>query len=214
MPGVNIDAIYREGITKVSAEDIAIARELGYVIKLLAIGKKSEGNLEVRVHPTMLPKNHPLASVRGVFNAVYMEGSAVGDVMLYGRGAGEMPTASAVVSDIIYASKTDRHGYMTFVNEFDAPQWLVHQKDWLSAYFIRLTVADEIGVLCNITGVFARNNVSIHSVMQHNENAAEGTVNLVFITDSARELSLQGALNDLHTLPCVRSVDSVMRVEG
>ena len=211
---VNIDAIYREGITKVSAEDIAIARELGYVIKLLAIGKKSEGNLEVRVHPTMLPKNHPLASVRGVFNAVYMEGSAVGDVMLYGRGAGEMPTASAVVSDIIYASKTDRHGYMTFVNEFDAPQWLVHQKDWLSAYFIRLTVADEIGVLCNITGVFARNNVSIHSVMQHNENAAGGTVNLDFITDSARELSFQGALNDLHTLPCVRSVDSVMRVEG
>ncbi len=210
---VNIDAIYREGITGVTAEDIAIAKDLGYVIKLLAIGKKQDGNLEVRVHPTMLPKEHPLATVSGVFNGIFLHGNAVDDIMLYGRGAGQMPTASAVVSDVIYAAHAESHRYMTFVNEFDAPQWLVHQKDWLSGYFLRMTVSDELGVLSRITGALADNEVSVHSVMQKHEDREEGTVSLVFITDTARELSVQSALSTLGEMDCVRSIDSVMRVE-
>jgi len=210
---VNIDDIYREGISKVSAEDIAVAKKLGYTIKLLAIGKKMDGNLEVRVHPTMLHNSHPLASVSGVFNGIFLTGDAVGDIMLYGQGAGKLPTASAIVSDVIYAANAHEHRYMTFVNEFDAPQWLVHQKDWLSGYFIRLTASDELGSLSKIAGVLGDSGVSVHSVMQFNENPHRNTAELVFITDPARELSVQSALARLRGLSCVESIDSVMRVE-
>ncbi|MGI6192673.1 MAG: ACT domain-containing protein, partial [Christensenellales bacterium] len=202
-----------EGISRVSAEDIAVAKKLGYTIKLLAIGKKMDNHLEVRVHPTMLHDSHPLANVSGVFNGIFLTGDAVDDIMLYGRGAGKLPTASAIVSDVIYAAKASEHKYMTFVNEFDAPQWLVHQKDWLSGYFLRLTVADELGALSKIAGVLGDSGVSVHSVMQFNENPNHNTAELVFITDTARELSVQSALARLRSLPCVISVDSVMRVE-
>ena len=112
-----IDVIYREGITKLTRADFETAKLLGYEIKLLAIGKKEGNRIEVRVHPTMLKTTHPLASVRGVFNAVFLTGHAVDDIMLYGRGAGCMPTASAVVSDVIYACHAHgRHRYMTFEN--------------------------------------------------------------------------------------------------
>ncbi|MEZ4628374.1 MAG: homoserine dehydrogenase [Eubacteriales bacterium] len=115
---VPIDVIYREGITKLTRADFETAQMLNYRIKLLAIGKKTGNRIEVRVHPTMIPATHPLASVRGVFNAIFLTGHAVDDVMLYGRGAGCMPTASAVVSDIINACHNERHHkYMTFVNE-------------------------------------------------------------------------------------------------
>lgn len=213
---VNIDAIYREGISKVSAEDIAAAKELGYTIKLLAIGKKQDEKLlEVRVHPTMLPNSHPLSSVSGPFNAIFLTGNAVDDIMLYGRGAGMLPTASAVVSDVIVAAKTAKgaHPYMTFNNEFDAPQWLKNQKDWTSSYFLRMEVDDELGVLSKIAGVFAEYGVSVHSLMQKNENKANGSAELIFITDTARELSVQNALCALRALPCVREIKSVMRVE-
>ena len=210
---VNIDDIYREGITRVSAEDIAVAKKLGYTIKLLAIGKKMDNHLEVRVHPTMLHNSHPLAHVSGVFNGIFLTGDAVDDIMLYGRGAGKLPTASAVVSDIVYAAKAAEHRYMTFVNEFDAPSWLVHQKDWLSGYFIRMTVTAELGTLAKIAGVLGACGVSVHSVMQFNENAHRNTAELVFITDTARELSVQSALARLRGLTCVLSIDSVMRVE-
>lgn len=210
---VNIDDIYREGISRVSAEDIAVAKKLGYTIKLLAIGKKMNNHLEVRVHPTLLHNSHPLANVSGVFNGIFLTGDAVDDIMLYGRGAGKLPTASAIVSDVIYAAKAAEHRYMTFVNEFDAPQWLVHQKDWLSGYFIRMTAADELGALSKIAGVLGDSGVSVHSVMQFNENSNRNTAELVFITDTARELSVQSALARLRGLPCVISVDSVMRVE-
>lgn len=214
---IEYDAIYREGITQVSKEDIAVAKELGYVIKLLAIGKKvggRGGRLELRVHPTMLPLTHPLASVRGVFNAVFLHGSAVDDVMLYGRGAGQMPTASAMASDAIYAAKTGEHAYMTFKNEYGAPQTLSLQPDWQSGYSIRMCVEDKAGVLANIAKTLADNGVSIHSMMQRGHGEEPGDMAMIIIiTHTAQELSVQAALSALKELDCVGEIHSVMRVE-
>ncbi len=213
---VEIDAIHREGITKVSKEDMAIAREMGYTIRLLAIGKKiggSHGHIELRVHPTMVPLSHPLASVRGVFNAIFLHGDAVDDIMLYGRGAGQMPTASAVVADVIYAAKAHEHRYMTFDNTFGAPQTLTLQKDWISGYCVRLLVKDSTGVLEQIAGVFAKNGLSIHTMMQRGEDSTDGCVTIVIITHHAKELALQTAVESMRDLDCVVSVENVIRVE-
>jgi len=133
--------------------------------------------------------------------------------MLYGRGAGMLPTASAVVSDVIYAAKQEQHAYMTFANEDDAPQWLIHQKDWLSGFYIRMTVCHKAGTLAEITRVLGEENVSVSSVMQNDVMDANGNVQLVFITDESRELAVQSALARLAALPCVDHIDSVMRVE-
>ncbi len=215
---IPIDAIHREGITKLTAADFDAARQLGYEIKLLAIGKKAAGNLvEVRVHPTMIPKTHPLASIRGSFNAVFITGNAVGDVMLYGRGAGQMPTASAVMGDIIYACHNEgRHRYNTFRNipDMDADTHLVD--DWESVYCIRTRVLDEPGVLSSISGVFAKHNVSLKSVLQLAEPQENGNGHIAwitFVTHKAHELGLQAALREIETLGCTECVESVIRVE-
>ena len=213
---VSIDSIYREGITGVTPQDIAVAKELGYVIKLLAIGKKtggSHGDLQVRVHPTMIPLTHPLAFVRDSFNAIFMHGHAIDDVMLYGRGAGQLPTASAIVSDTIYASKTDHHFYTTFDNTFDAPQTLTLQSNWVSAYAVRLTVTDQAGVLAEVAKVFGDNNVSIHSISQRGDATADNPAQIIVITHEANESAMQATLRGLRTLECVLSVDNLMRVE-
>ena len=213
---VEIESIYREGITKITAEDFAVAKEMGYVIKLLAIGKKiggPSGDLQVRVHPTMIPQSHPLAGVRDVFNGVFLHGDAVDDIMLYGRGAGQMPTASAVVSDMVYAAKTEKHRYMTFNNAFGAPQTLSLQEDWLSGFSIRMSVADESGVLSQLAQVFADHNISILSMKQRGIIDDKGDASIIFITHTAKELAVRAAVEQLRNLPCVKSVDSVMRVE-
>ena len=214
---VEYESIYREGIAQISKEDIAVAKELGYVIKLLAIGKKvggTHGKLELRVHPTMVPMTHPLASVRGSFNAVFLHGSAVDDLMLYGRGAGQLPTASAMVSDGIYAAKAHSHAYMTFNNAYGAPQTLTLQSDWHSGYCMRLKVEDRPGVLADITKVFADNQVSIHSIMQRNpENKSDNTVSIVIITHTEKELSVQAAAQTFEKMDTVHKVESLMRVE-
>ena len=204
--------IYREGITKLSAMDFDIASRLGYEIKLLAIGKKNGKEIEVRVHPTMIPKSHPLASVRGVFNAVFLTGHAVDDVMLYGRGAGSMPTASAVVSDIIYAGHAmGRHHQVTFVNEQTRSDEITLVNDFESAYCIKLTVDDSVGVLSRVAGVFAKYDVSLKNVLQPYEGG--GSARITFITYRARENGVQGALREIASLDCVRSVESLLRVE-
>jgi len=215
---IPIEAIHREGITKLTAADFDAAQRLGYEIKLLAIGKKTEGNqVEVRVHPTMIPKTHPLASIRGSFNAVFLTGNAVGDVMLYGRGAGQMPTASAVVGDMVYACHHQgNHRYNTFRNipDMDAGTHLV--KDWESVYFIRTRVADRPGVLSSIAGVFAKHGVSLKSVLQFAEPqcGADGCVAwITFVTHKARELSLQAALREIEEQDSTEAVESVIRVE-
>ena len=214
---VDYQTVYREGIRKVSKEDIAIARDLGYVIKLLAIGKKvggRHGRLELRVHPTMIPVEHPLASVSGSFNAVFLHGDAVDDLMLYGRGAGQMPTGSAMVGDLIYAAHRSKHAYMTFNNQYDAPQTITMQTDWHSEYCLRIQVCDNKGVLEQIAHALAKSDVSIRSMMQRGEgDGSGGTVTIVIITHTAKELSMQQAVETIRALECVYDVKSVMRVE-
>lgn len=209
-----IDVIYREGITKLTAEDFEAARLLGYEIKLLAIGKKQGHAIEVRVHPTMVPKSHPLASVRGVFNAIFLTGHAVDDIMLYGRGAGCMPTASAVMSDVIYACHAEgRHRYMTFRNDAGMSNEVELVRDFHCIYCIRLSVADAPGTMAAIASVFAGHGVSLKDVLQLGERAG-GSTHITFMTHMAQELSVQAALDEIRLLPCVRSVESVIRAEG
>ena len=210
---VTIDAIYREGITGITAEDIELAKDMGYVIKLLAIGKKSEQGMQVRVHPTMLPLTHPLASVRGVFNAVFLTGNNVDDIMIYGRGAGKMPTASAIVSDVIYAChEGGKHKYNTFKNTTEIMPETRIQKDWETEYFIRIAVADKPGVLSKISGKFAEHGVSLHSVLQRGDISGDEAA-IVFITHIAHELAVQKAIDDIRGLDIVKAVKSVIRVE-
>ena len=208
---VPVEYIYREGITNITQEDIALGSELGYRVKLLAIGKKHGTNVEVRVHPTMIPKTHPLAAVRGPFNAIFLNGNIVGDLMLYGRGAGDMPTASAVVSDIIYAAQQTHHHYTTFYNEATVSSELTFENNWECAYFLRIVALDQPGVLAKIANAFGNYGVSLSSVMQHGKY--EESVPLIFITHKAKELSMKRALDDIRYLPEVVSVENMIRVE-
>lgn len=208
-----IEVIYREGITKLTKADFETAQLLGYKIKLLAIGKKDGNRIEVRVHPTMIPDTHPLASVRGVFNAIFLTGHAVDDVMLYGRGAGCMPTASAVVSDIIYACHSeDRHQYMTFVNSESMSTEIELVNDFACVYCVRLHVADQPGTMAAIAGLFADHGVSLKSVVQLGETDGESS-RITFLTHSAKELSVREALKEIQALDCVSEVESIIRVE-
>lgn len=217
---IPVDSIHREGITRLIAADFSAADSLGYEIKLLAIGKKIEGNpqrVEVRVHPTMIPKTHPLASIRGTFNAIYLTGNAVDDVMLYGRGAGQMPTASAVMGDVIYACHHEgRHRLPTFRNIPDMDEGTAIIRDWESIYCIRLRVADKPGVLSNTAGIFAKHDVSLKSVLQLADPVKSGSKQIAwitFVTHTARELSVQAALEELRALDGVECVESLIRVE-
>ena len=208
-----IEVIYREGITKLTPADFETARLLGYTIKLLAIGKKDGNKIEVRVHPTMIPKTHPLASVRGVFNAIFLTGHAVDDVMLYGRGAGCMPTASAVVSDIVYACHHEqRHKYMTFINKESMSGDVNLVQDFTCIYSIRLQVTDKPGTMAAIAAAFADQGVSLKSVIQLGE--PDGfSARITFITHAASEFAVRKALEKIGALDCVCAVESVIRVE-
>lgn len=203
--------VYREGITNVAKEDIAYGKEFGYVLKLLAIGKNSENGIEVRVHPTFIKKEHPLASVNDSFNAVYLSGDAVDDVMLYGRGAGALPTGSAIVSDIIYASTHSENKYSTFKNNATAEKDVKFIQDFESAYYIRLTVEDKPGVLAKLASVFGKYSISIVEMIQKSAGE-DGKVPLILITHTTRELSVRNAVAKINALEGVGEVDSVLRV--
>ncbi len=209
---VPVEFIHCEGITHITQEDIAYGKELGYTVKLLAIGKKTGKTIEARVHPTMIPVTHPLASVRGAFNAVFLHGNIVDDVMLYGRGAGDMPTASAVVSDVIYAAGREQHRYTTFYNEYDVSTELSFENNWESAFFMRIIAQDTPGVLAKIASVFGKYGVSIASVMQKGQS--KDSVPLIFITHKAKEISFKRAVDDIKYLPEVLSVANTIRVEN
>ena len=205
--------VYVEGIQKITSEDIQYAKELGYSIKLLGIAKENAEGVEARVHPVMIPQNHPLASVNDVFNAIFVTGDAVGDTMFYGRGAGMLPTASAVVGDIIKIIR-DRNpdgssiiGCTCFENKRIKPMGEVEAK-----YFIRLNVADKPGVLAKIAAVFGEQCVSLASVIQ--KRTIENMAQLVLITHTVKEQNIQDSLKILSTLPIVDEVANVIRVEG
>lgn len=206
--------IFREGITSVGVKDIAYGKELGYTLKLLAIGKNTEKGIEVRVHPTFIRNSHPLASVNDSFNAVYMQGDAVGDVMLYGRGAGALPTASAVVSDVIYAATHSEIKYSTFKNNANAEPSVKFISDFESAYYLRLSVEDKPGVLAKISGVFAKCGMSIVEIAQKSKDndLAQGEVPLVIVTHKTTENTVKKAVEKIKALQIGR-IESVIHVE-
>lgn len=204
--------VYHEGISGVSAADIAMATRLGFVVKLLAICEQdpATGDVAVRVHPAMVPQRHPLASVRESYNAVFVEGEAVGSLMFYGRGAGGMPTASAVLGDVIDAAVNLRQGTHGSLGSFGRA--VIRPIDETnSEYLLSLDVADRPGVLHSVTGVFARNEVSIRAAEQE---GLRDDARLVFITHTARESSLQACVRELRDLDVVKRVGSLLRVIG
>lgn len=209
--------IFIEGITRISPEDIEYARELGYVIKLLAIARDQEEEIEIRVHPAFLPKNHPLAAVQGVFNAIFVRGNAVGEIMFYGQGAGQMPTASAVVGDIIEVIRnienrsTGRFACTCFLEKKIRPKGRIRGK-----YYVRLIVKDQPGVLASIAGIFGNHRVSLASVIQKRSITTLNGImaEIVVITHEVKEQNIQDALVIIRGLSIVGSVENVIRVEG
>jgi homoserine dehydrogenase len=208
--GLTIDDVYIEGIRSVTATDIAFAQRLGYVVKLLGIAEQIDGQVAVRVHPAMIPATHALASVRDSFNAVFIEGEAVGELMLYGRGAGAMPTSSALLGDLLDAAHNLRIGGRGRAPVL-APAKLRDVSELRSQYYLALDVADRPGVLASVAGVLGDHGVSIQSMEQQ---GLGDEARLVFITHVAREADVQATLNDLRALDAVRSVGGLLRVIG
>ncbi|HEX7134593.1 MAG TPA: homoserine dehydrogenase [Iamia sp.] len=204
--------VYHEGISGVSAHDIASASRLDHVIKLLAVCEKLEGpagpEIAVRVHPAMVPRQHPLAGVRDSFNAVFVEGAAVGDLMFYGRGAGGDPTASAVLGDLVDAAVNRTKGSAATVG-FGARARIRPIDEQRSPFYLSLDVADRPGVLRSIAEVFEKHDVSIRSLEQEGIGAG---ARIVLITHVAREADLRSTVRDLKDLPTVLAVGSVIRV--
>ena len=214
---VDLKDIHTEGITGVTPEEIANARELGYRIKLLAIAKVTDDALEARVHPTMIPAESPLASVSGVFNAIVVSGDAVGDQMFYGRGAGQMPTASAVWSDAIEIAR--RAAYQHEALPEDLPLIgagglrLRPMEEIRSAYYLRVMARDRPGVLAQVAGALGRHQISIASVLQK-ERSGVAAVPIVMMTHEARERDMLGALEEIDRLGVVAGRTVMLRVEG
>lgn len=210
---IDVRQIHRVGIQRISAQDIAYARQFGYTIKLLAIAKRTRNGLEARVNPTMIPTDHPLASVNGVYNALLVQGDAVGDLMFYGRGAGQMPTASAVVSDILnIAVELEappnllmgcQHGEE--VAQLSAPDHVINR------YYLRIQTEDKSGVLGHIGHLLGKEDISIHTLIQTKHRPGEAEI--VLITHPVSEQKLRQAVAQLRQLETTREIDSIIRVE-
>lgn len=208
---VPLEKVYREGISNITVKDLTIGKELGFTLKLLAISKCINGKIEARVHPAFVPSEHPLAAVSGAYNAVYLKGDFVGDIMLYGAGAGALPTGSAIVSDIIYAAQKElpsRYPYME-QTEIDDNDFL---SDFTSKYYVRINANDEEGALGKIANVFGKNNINLISVIQRN-SSKQHLVPIVFVTSETKESTMQKALAEIKKLAGVESIRSIIRVE-
>jgi len=202
--------VHREGISGVTAADIAFAARMGYVVKLLAIVERVGAEVAVRVHPTMVPTTHPLAAVRESFNAVFIEADAVGDLMLYGRGAGGMPSASAVLGDLVDAAHNLRAG-ASGRTSIPEPAVIHPFADTSSQYYLSLDVADRPGVLAAVAGVFGEHGVSIRSMEQE---GLGDEARLIFITHTAVERDMQATLAAFRELDAVDRVGTLLRVVG
>jgi len=202
--------VYREGIAGITVEDISMARRLGYAIKLLAVIEAVDGDVAVRVHPAMVPLSHPLAAVRDSFNAIFVEGEAVGDLMFYGRGAGGPPTASAVLGDLIDAAANLRQGRVAPVPA-PVPARIRPVDELRSAYYVTIDVVDRPGVLAKVAGVTAEHGVSIWKMEQL---GLGDEARLVLVTHTAEERAMQATLRDLRSLDVVDRVGTLLRVVG
>ncbi len=203
--------VYREGITAIDPCDIEYGKKLGYVMKLLAVGKNSDSGIEVRVHPAFVNSSHPLAAVNDSFNAVYVTGDSVGDIMLYGRGAGALPTGSAIVGDIIYCATHDNFNYSTFNNTADADPATKFLTNYESAYYLRLDVDDKAGVLSKVTSVLSKHGISVARVIQEKQNEGSG-VSLILITHCTHEKNTDKAIKEINKNGGFAKVVSVIRV--
>lgn len=211
---LSYDRVYCEGITKITPLDIDFARELGYKIKLLAIAKAMDGAVELRVHPTMVPHDYFISKVDGVFNAVYVQGDAVGDTLYYGRGAGDMPTGSAVVGDIADIGRGIVGGARRPALPFSGKRIRIKKiEDIFSMYYFRFTVMDKPGVLSKISGILGKNQISIASVIQKGRKVG-GAVPVVILTHVARERAVRRAVAQIDRLPVVAEPTFFIRVEG
>jgi homoserine dehydrogenase len=209
---ININDISVEGIDKIELEDINLAGELGYVIKLLAIAKRFNGGLDIRVHPAFISKEHPLALVNDVYNAIYLHGDAVGDVMSYGKGAGQMPTASAVVADIINVGQNIFNNRPDIsINDRAIKEKVINIIETENLFYLRIQVNDKPGVLAQITKVFGDNLVSLASVIQ--KHRLTPVVPIVLITHRVKEEYMKKALKELEELNDVITINNLIRVE-
>ena len=209
---VSVDDVYREGISSITADDVAVAKTMNHVIKLLAIAELTPDNrISVRVHPTLVPRSHPLAAVREAFNAVFVEAKSAGQLMFYGRGAGGAPTASAILGDLVAVTR-HRVGESLGPRESDyADRAIAPITDTKTQFLIRLNVADKPGVLAAIAQVFATEGVSIQTVRQSGRgNDAE----LIVVSHGATEAALSSTVSTLSTMDIVTKVESVLRVLG
>jgi homoserine dehydrogenase len=216
---VNFKDIYTEGITHITSTDIAYAKEFGFTIKLLGIAKLVDGDIEARVHPTMLPSVSPIAQVEGVYNAIQLVGDAVGDVVMYGQGAGSLPTGSAVVSDVIAIGRNVLTGAVgrvpaaSFKQDQRRPLRIKPMEEIDSLYYLRFTVVDRPGVLAQIAGELGRCGISISSMLQQGRREGQ-TVPVVIKTHMAKERDVQAALREINRKAFVSEPAILIRVEG
>lgn len=211
---VTLDDVHTEGIRNVTTMDLDAARDMGYCVKLLALAHRTDEGIDVRVHPTMLPLNHQLATVNGVFNAIYVTGDAVGETMFFGEGAGAGPAASAVMGDVLEVARHVVLGTGPLVGCTCTDELpFVPMDNLRTKYYIRFSVADRSGVLAAMAGVFAKHNVSVYSVVQRGKKEG-GSVDLVYVTHEACEKSIRSVLADIAALDDVlRQEPSLIRVE-
>lgn len=208
---VAVENVYREGITGIDKEDIAYGKNMGYTLKLLGIGKNTENGVEVRVHPTFVKNDNPLATVNDSFNAVHIVGDSVGEIMLYGRGAGALPTGSAIVSDVIFAAKHTDYYYASFDNSEKGNEKTKFASDFVCQYYTRLSVKDSAGVLAKITGAFGKHNISIKELSQ--VSVEEGVVQIIIITHECPESGFKKAIEKISALEDVIKVNGCIRIE-
>lgn len=213
---ISYEDIYREGISQTSPQDIRFASDLGYKVKLLAIAKESDNEIELRVHPTMLPKEYLISKVDGSFNAIYIDGDATGPTLYYGRGAGDMPTGSAVVSDIVDIARnirTNAIGRVPVITRTLRNVSIKKMDEVISMYYFRFSALDRPGVLSKISGILGNYNISIASVIQKGRSVGEA-VPLVVLTHEAKEKDVRQAIREIDLLPVVMDKTIFMRVEG
>ena len=213
---VTTDDVYQQGIRTISAEDISVAHDLGYTIKLLGIARNTAEGVDVRVHPTMIPLDHQLAKVSGAMNAVYVVGDAVGETMFYGAGAGSFPTASAVVGDILTLSEQISRGVAPLPESepFSRNKPIRSMDELETKYYIRLRVADRVGALAEAVNVFAKHDISISLINQLEDgNSDSDACSVIFLTHKALEKNVQDAAAALAASDCVSEVANVLRIE-